>query len=274
MPATLSISCSTPAASSGGNASSSRKLVTNCAHTKNGIRKKPSPLARSCTIVTMKLTEPSSDDVIRKIMPMSHHVCPFVAVMTESGGYEVQPDCAAPPGMKKLASITHAADEVHPVARHVELGERHVGRADHQRHHVVAEAADGERHDAEEHHDGAVHGAELVVELRQHDAARRVRRAEQRSDDGNRLHRKRELIAHQRHQAESEQQKQQRRDRVLNPDDLVVLGKNPLRDEALLVMICVRVACVAVRVGACRRVSRCRHVIQLRDSFVVGLNLS
>ena len=53
----------------------------------------------------MKLTEPSSDDVIRKIMPMSHAVWPTVA-MTESGGYDVQPDCAAPPGRKKLASMT------------------------------------------------------------------------------------------------------------------------------------------------------------------------
>ena len=57
-------------------------------------------------IVTMKFIEPSSDDVIRKIMPMSHHVWPLVAVMTDSGGYDVQPDCAAPPGTKKLASMT------------------------------------------------------------------------------------------------------------------------------------------------------------------------
>ena len=69
-----------------------------------------------------------------------------------------------------------AADEVHPVAHHVELGERHVGRADLQRHHEVAEPADRERHDAEEDHDRAVHRPELVVELGQHDAAGRVGR--------------------------------------------------------------------------------------------------
>jgi hypothetical protein len=86
VPATLSISCSTPAASSGGNASSSRKAVTNCAHTKNGRRKKPRPFARSCTIVTMKFTDPRRDEVIRQIMPRSHQVCPFVAVMIDSGG--------------------------------------------------------------------------------------------------------------------------------------------------------------------------------------------
>jgi hypothetical protein len=50
--------------------------VTNWAQTKNGSRMKLKPLARSCTIVTMKLTEPRSDDVIRKIIPISHIVCP------------------------------------------------------------------------------------------------------------------------------------------------------------------------------------------------------
>ncbi len=85
VPATRSINCSTPAASSGGNARSSRNDVTNCAQTKNGRRMKVSPFARSWTIVTMKLTEPSSDDVIRKIMPISQIVWPVVA-MSESGG--------------------------------------------------------------------------------------------------------------------------------------------------------------------------------------------
>ena len=50
-----------------------------------------SPLARSWKMVTMKLTEPRSDDVIRKTMPRSQNVCPWVA-MTDSGGYEVQPE--------------------------------------------------------------------------------------------------------------------------------------------------------------------------------------
>ena len=35
-------------------------------------------------VVAMKLIAPSSDEVIRKIMPMSHHVCPEPA-MLESG---------------------------------------------------------------------------------------------------------------------------------------------------------------------------------------------
>src|SRR6266545_5660188 len=109
VPASRSINCSTPAASSGGNASSNRNDVTNCAHTKNGSRIQLRPLARSCTVVTMKLIEPSSDDVIRKIIPISHNVWP--GAITASGGYDVQPDCAAPgplsqPIWNKLASIT------------------------------------------------------------------------------------------------------------------------------------------------------------------------
>jgi hypothetical protein len=110
-----------------------------------------------------------------------------------------------------------------------------------------------------------VHGAELVVELGQHDAARRVRRAEQASNDRDRLHRERELPAHQRHQGESEEQEQQRRHRVLNPDNLMVLGENVLPHEALFVIVRMNMG-----VGARGRVSGCRHVIQRRDSFLKG----
>ena len=84
MPATRSISCMTPAASSGGKARSRRKAVTNWAHTKKGNRMNVSPLARSWMMVVMKLIAPSSDEVIRKIIPMSHIVWP-VPAMTESG---------------------------------------------------------------------------------------------------------------------------------------------------------------------------------------------
>src|SRR5437867_253908 len=110
VPATRSINCITLAASSGGNASSNRNAVTNCAHTKNGIRMNVSPFVRSWMMVTMKLTEPSSDEVIRNTIPTSHIVCPRKIVlagvtMTDNGAYEVQPDCAAPSGTKKLANM-------------------------------------------------------------------------------------------------------------------------------------------------------------------------
>ena len=44
----------------------------------------------------------------------------------------------------------------------VHARERHVGRADHERHEPVAEAADQGRHHHEEHHDEAVAGHEDV----------------------------------------------------------------------------------------------------------------
>src|SRR5688500_9135998 len=105
VPATRSMSCMTAAASSGGNPSSSRNAVTSWAHTKNGRRKKDRPRARSWKMVTMKLTEPRSEEVIRNTIPVSHQVWPAVAV-TDNGAYEVQPELAAPPGTKKLANIT------------------------------------------------------------------------------------------------------------------------------------------------------------------------
>ena len=105
VPARRSISWKMAAAWRGGNASSSRNAVTSCDHTKNGRRKNVSPSARRWMMVTMKLRAPSSEEAIRKIMPTSQAVCPVVA-MSARGGYEVQPELAAPPGSKKLVSIT------------------------------------------------------------------------------------------------------------------------------------------------------------------------
>src|SRR5207302_5072379 len=51
-------------------------------------------------MVTMKLIEPSSELVMIRTIDRPQIVCPTEA-MSESGGYDVHPDCAAPPGMKK-----------------------------------------------------------------------------------------------------------------------------------------------------------------------------
>src|SRR5205085_1222742 len=74
--ATRSINCMMMADSSGGNASSKRKAVTNCAQTKKGRRIQVRPGARSWIMVVMKLTAPSSEEVIRKINPISQSVWP------------------------------------------------------------------------------------------------------------------------------------------------------------------------------------------------------
>ena len=83
--------------------------------------------------MTMKLIAPSSDDMIRSSMPTSHQRLARGA-MSASGGYDVQPDCAAPPGSEEARQHDEAAGEVQPVAEHVQPRERHVGRADLQRH--------------------------------------------------------------------------------------------------------------------------------------------
>ena len=55
VPARRSISCISAAASSGGKASSSRNAVTSCAQTKNGMRMKVMPGARTARSSTMML---------------------------------------------------------------------------------------------------------------------------------------------------------------------------------------------------------------------------
>jgi len=114
----------------------------------------------------------------------------------------------------------------------------------------LPKAADGQRHDAEKHHDGAVHRAELVVELGEHDAHRCLRVAEPAADDRNRMERIRQLKPHQHHQAETEQQKQQPGDGVLDTDHLVVHREHVLAPEAqLLVGVIVRVPVFVGRSG-------------------------
>jgi hypothetical protein len=65
---------------------------------------KESPFALSWSIVVIKFTDPRSDDVIRQIIPKSQTVCPAVAI-TDRGAYDVHPEAAAPPGIRKLESI-------------------------------------------------------------------------------------------------------------------------------------------------------------------------
>ena len=56
-------------------------------------------------MVAMKFTAPSSDDEIRNTIPTIQNNWPCVGIVVASGEYEVQPACAAPPGMKKLTNM-------------------------------------------------------------------------------------------------------------------------------------------------------------------------
>ena len=98
--------CSTAAACSAGNASSSRNAVMNCAQTKNGRRNQVRPGARSWTIVAMKFIAPSSDEKMSSSMPPSHSVWPWPARGRTSGA------------IRRPAVVGGAA-------RHEEAGEHH-----------------------------------------------------------------------------------------------------------------------------------------------------
>ncbi len=162
--ATLSINCMMAAASSGGNASSSRKAVTNCAQTKNGRRIQVMPGARNWMMVARKLTAPSSEEVIRNTMPTIQKVWPLPG---NDGG---QRRIGGPARLRRAAGNEEAdqhdeaAHHVSLVAGHVDARKRHVRRADLQRHDKIAERGEGQRHDAQKHHDGAVHRAEGIVQ--------------------------------------------------------------------------------------------------------------
>ena len=167
VPATRSISCITTAASSGGKASRSRNAVTNCAQTKNGSRIQVIPLARSWMIVAMKLTAPRSDEVIRRMNPTSQSVWPFQngsigrALVRDDRQRRVGGPAAFGRAARNEKADQHddATDKERLVARHVDLRESHVRRADLERHDEIAESGEGDRHDAEEDHDRAVHRA-------------------------------------------------------------------------------------------------------------------
>ena len=82
--------------------------MTSCDQTKNGSVTHVRPGARCWTIVTSMLIAPSVEDSPIRKMPTSQNVCPVVA-STARGAYAVQPELAAPPVTKKLATITSPA---------------------------------------------------------------------------------------------------------------------------------------------------------------------
>ena len=91
----------------------------------------------------------------------------------------------------------HAAEQVDPVAEGVQAREGDVARADHQRHEVDAERLH-HRHGEQEHHRRAVHGEELVVEVRPDELVLRPR----------------ELQAHRRGREPAEEEEDERGDEI------------------------------------------------------------
>src|SRR5262249_45295047 len=96
------------AAASAGVAISWINDVVRMAHTNSGMRCMVMPGGRRFRIVTRKLIEPRMDELPRMITPISHRLWPNGA-RTLSGGYAVQPESAAPPGVKNPDRIRIAA---------------------------------------------------------------------------------------------------------------------------------------------------------------------
>ncbi len=109
------------------------------------------------------------------------------------------------------------AGEQQPEGERVQARERHVARADHQRQEVVGQARH-HRHDEQEDHRGAVHREQLVVGLG----------GDQRVLGGAQLQ-----ADHQRLDA-AEDEEHEREDHVHDPDPLVVGGREPAHEAALL----------------------------------------
>ena len=198
-----------------------------CAHTKNGSRNQVMPGARSCTIVVMKFIAPSSDEKMSSSIPTSHQRLAVPGARSESGGVRGPAVVGRAARHEEAGQHDDAAGEIEPVARHVQPRERHVGRADLQRHDVVAERAEGQRHDAEEHHDGAVHRARAGCRTRAagcrrgRSLGRAVRRRTGCGCAGIG-----QLPPDQHDEREADQQEEQAGEPVLETDDLVVGGED------------------------------------------------
>ena len=168
MPKLRSVSSMVMAPASTGSASSSRNTVTRIDHTNSGILCRVMPGARMLKIVVMKLMAPRIDEAPARC---SDRMAKSTAGPGMARGRQrrIQRPAGADAVGARLA-LDEGRDQQQrergrqqPERDVVHARERHVGRADHQRHEPVAEAADHRRHHHEEDHDQAVRGHEHVV---------------------------------------------------------------------------------------------------------------
>jgi hypothetical protein len=151
-----------------------------------------------------------------------------------SGAYSVQPAATAPPGTKK-----QRRGRQQPEAEVVHAGERHVRRADLQRDHPVREAHE-RRHDRAEHHDHAVRGHQLVVELGPEELQARLE----------------QLQAQQQCQHAADQEHREAEPQVHRADVLVVGRVQPAPPPVRMIMRVV----VVTDCGAWRAMRDCAHL--------------
>ena len=127
---------------------------------------------------------------------------------------------AAPCGVKNPPTVIRAPEEVEPVREGVQARERHVGRADLQRHRDVGEAGE-QRGREQQQHDRAVHREQLVVLLVRAEHVEAGRE---------------QLGAHDERQHAADAEVDERGDQVQVPDRLVVGGGDPLDQDVALAL--------------------------------------
>ena len=145
--------------------------------------------------------------------------------------------------MKKLMNIT-APPSVALVTHHVDARKSHVDRPDLERHDVIPERGKCQWHHAKKDHDRSVHRTEHVVKigghfaLRSHVAKKALKQSTHHRD---RLTGIGDLPAHRHHQQEPEQQEHQRRETVLDADDLVIRREHITPEKSDVVMVIVMI---------------------------------
>jgi hypothetical protein len=131
-----------------------------------------------------------------------------------------------------------------PVAEVVQTRERHVGRADVQRHEIVAKAAEQRRNDDEEHHQHAVRGDDHVPDM----AVGRAFALGCRAQEAGALHAHvlhtgvHQLHAHVDGEGHRDEAHDPRGEQIEDPDVLVIGGHEPAHEEAAPVLVPVSVS--------------------------------
>ena len=153
-----------------GSDSSSRNTVTRIDQTNSGILCSVMPGARMLKMVVMKLMAPRIDEAPARWTRQDGEIHGGAGL---AGGRQRRIERpAAAHAMGAGRAFDEHRDQQQAEGRRqqpegnvVHAREGHVGRADHQRHEPVAEAADHGRHDHEEDHEQAVAGDEHVVHV-------------------------------------------------------------------------------------------------------------
>ncbi len=203
-----------PAVSTGA-ARTTSSDVARMLQVKTGMRIIVMPGARIRRIVTMKLIPPRIEADPTRISPTIHRSCP-VPSCSDSGAIPRPPGGGRAPLREEPGEDRQSADRQQPERERVDPRERHVERADLQRHEVVPEPRE-EREDHEEDHQGPVQREDLVV---------RMGRQDLRAGPG-------ELRAHQEGEDPRDDEEGAAVEQVEDPDLLVVGRREPAEGAPL-----------------------------------------